>query len=190
MENITLAKYASHNCFITLHSHSRDTIKMVKNLAQWPYWSITKRVDVGYFWTSPYTDKIKNVLPYLQPACVSLASASTCKINTIATLPQNNVTLILFGAKFEAECVYLFPEITSSFFRQRCVTLPPAVPWHWMSHYPSHAATFCCLHNTGHRTQQEGQYTIDVFSLSLPPPSTFQLCAAHYRRLSPAAEPL
>lgn len=53
------------------------------------------------------------------------------------------------------ECVYLFPEITSSFFRQRCVTLPPAVPWHWMSHYPSHAATFCCLHNAGHRSQQE-----------------------------------
>lgn len=61
----------------------------------------------------------------------------------------------MFGAKFEVECVYLFPEITSSFFPQRCVTLPPAVPWHWMSHYPSHAATFCCLHNTGHRTQQE-----------------------------------
>lgn len=92
----------------------------------------------------------------LQSAFVCPACASMCKINIVATLSQNNVTLILFGAKFEVECVYLFPEITSSFFWLRCVTLLPAVPWRWMSHYPSHAATFCCLHSAGHRTYNRG----------------------------------
>lgn len=60
-----------------------------------------------------------------------------------------------------------------------CAPTSSCVLWHSMSHYPSQAATFCCLHSAFHRGQERtitAQLHVVIAFLTLNPTIFYTLC--------------
>lgn len=60
-----------------------------------------------------------------------------------------------------------------------CAPTSSCVLWHSMSHYPSQAATFCCLHSAFHRGHERtiaAQLHVVIAFLTLNPTILYTLC--------------